>query len=93
MNRPRADPIFVSLDRVRHCPEEIAPEEFWPSRPDRRKADDTDWSPQIEFTTLEEDEAQDTTVKEAEKIYPWEGRLRSRRQDWTRTPDTLGGDM
>ncbi len=88
VNHPRADPIFVSLDRVRHCPEEIAPEEFWPSRPDRRKADDTDWSPQIEFTTKEEDEAQDTTVKEAEKISPWEGRLRSRRQDRTRTPDT-----
>lgn len=88
VNRPKADPIFVSLDRVRHCPKEIAPEEFWPCRPCRQKPVETDLSDQIDLAILDEDEVIDTTVEEAAKISPWAGRLRSRQQDRSRTPDT-----
>ena len=40
------------------------------------------------FVMLDEDEVKDTTAEEPEKISPWEGRLRSWRQDRARTPDT-----
>ena len=35
VDRPQDEPIFVHLDRVRHCPEEV-PDTFWPTRKSRK---------------------------------------------------------
>ena len=32
MDKPHNSPIFVALDRVRHCPDELPPDQSWPSR-------------------------------------------------------------
>ena len=32
IDKPSEEPIFVALDQLRHCPEEIG-DEFWPTRP------------------------------------------------------------
>lgn len=49
IDRPKDEPILVSLDRLRHCPTELG-DEFWPPDKRRRKrgqrhAENRDWSP------------------------------------------------
>ena len=88
VNRPKADPIFVSLDRVRYCPEEISPEESWPHRSVQRKTRENDLSVLTSTDMLDESDATATPIAEQENKSPWDGRLRSRQQDRARTPDT-----
>ena len=87
VNQPKADPIFVSLDRVRHCPEEIPTEESWPHRSDQRKTRENALTHPVMYNE------NDAMATEPENTSPWEGRLRPRNQVRARTPDTLGGDM
>ena len=32
VHSPNSEPIYVSLNRIRHCPDEISEDEFWPPR-------------------------------------------------------------
>ena len=42
VDKPQDPPIFVALDRIRHCPCEIPPDEFWPQRKRKKKAKEDD---------------------------------------------------
>ena len=88
VNRPKADPIFVSLDRVRYCPEEISPEESWPHRSVQRKTRENDLSVLASPEMFDESDAFATPTAEQENKSPWDGRLRRRQQDRARTPNT-----
>ena len=88
MNRPKADPIFVSLDRVRYCPEETSPEESWPHRSVQRKSRESDLSVLTSPEMLEESDATATPIAEQVDTSPWDGRLRPRQQNHARTPDS-----
>ena len=70
---PRANPIRVSLDRVRRCPEEM-PDAFWPNRRQASRQNDSDKSEQ----SLDGGLAR-TSVSEQEQSGVWKGRLRPRR--------------
>ena len=70
VNRPKADPIFVSLDRVRHCPEEIPSEESWPHRSNQQKTRENDFSVLTNLVVFND---YDATAAEPENISPWEG--------------------
>ena len=73
VNKPHSTPIFVALDRVRHCPDELPPDEYWPSRrPVPEHSADT-----VADSTSDEENVesplQDTTPTQV-----WKGRLRPR---------------
>ena len=69
MNRPKADPIFVSLDRVRYCPEEISPEQSWPHRSVRRKTRENDLSVLTSPEMFDESDASATPIAEQENNF------------------------
>ena len=81
VNRPKADPIFVSLDRVRHCPEEIPSEESWPHRFDQRTTRENALTRPVMYNE------NDAIATEPDNT-SWEGRLRPSNQVRARTPDT-----
>ena len=101
IDQSRTAPIFVVLDRIRHCPDEISPGQSWPCNPQRRitttaqskpEADPSDaqQAPPTQLLTFE-----DATT---DSVFPpkiWEGRLRSNVRDASRvrTPGDKGGDM
>ena len=31
VDKPHSTPIFVALDQVRHCPDDLTPDQSWPS--------------------------------------------------------------
>ena len=31
VDKPHSTPIFVALDQVRHCPDDLPPDQSWPS--------------------------------------------------------------
>ena len=76
VDKPRDTPILVALDRVRHCPDELPSDQFWPSQRRGRKT--------LAASVTEEDNpdnVEDQCVGdpgESSRPQIWKGRLRSR---------------
>ena len=51
VDKPHSSPIYVALDRVRHCPDELPPDQSWPSRR-RVKEHLTDTVPVFQMMTM-----------------------------------------
>ena len=88
VDRPQDQPIFVSLDRIRRCPEEIPDDETWSGKRRRRhKRAKTaaqpglSWTPALEETT-DSCPANNAPSAHSEGLQPepWSGRLRPRRR-------------
>ena len=72
VDKPQAEPIFVALDRLRRCPEEIG-DDFWPPKSKTSK--------QAAKSTVESDLTPAAQKKPPESTQPrgvWKGRLRDR---------------
>ena len=76
IDKPNKEPIFVALDRLRHCPEEIE-DEFWPTQakrkahsPNSKKVVESE-EPAVEAPAPEQVPQKDSTKG------VWSGRLRS----------------
>ena len=75
IDKPSEEPIFVALDRLRRCPEEV-PDEFWPTRAGKKTS-----PPKTESTTTaKQTPTQEVAEKDTSKSGVWSGRLRSRKQ-------------
>ena len=86
VDRPQGTPLFVAIDRLRHCPAEISPNESWPELPTPKRGPPKETAtpgpeaggPPDDPTTPE------ATEREGEQT-EWTGRLRPRRM---RTSET-----
>ena len=73
VNKPHSTPIFVALDRVRHCPDEFPPDQYWPSRrPVPEHSADT------VADSTSDDENVESRLQDTTPTQVWKGRLRPR---------------
>ena len=73
VDKPRSPPIFVALDRVRHCPDELPPDQYWPSRrPDHNCSND------VLADSTAEDMNMESLFQDTSPTQIWKGRLRPR---------------
>ena len=73
VNKPHSTPIFVALDRVRHCPDELPPDQYWPSRrPVPEHSADT------VADSTSDDENVESRLQDTTPTQVWKGRLRPR---------------
>lgn len=89
VDRPQDDPVFVSLQRLRRCPDEI-PDEFWPPDKSRKRkkapknlkqrSEESASEPQVPLTDLFELEVEESSpsVGPTKATLPdkWTNRLR-----------------
>ena len=73
VDKPHSSPIFVALDRVRHCPDELPPDQSWPSR-HQVKEHLTDTVP----AHVSYDENVESLFEDTAPTQVWKGRLRPR---------------
>ena len=79
VDKPRDTPLLVALERVHHCPDELPPDEFWPSPRRRRNSPEE-----------VEEKSGDSSEKLEQPTQSWKRRLRSRPSE---DVGAKGGDM
>ena len=73
VDKPRSTPIFVALDRVRFCPDEVPPDQYWPTRRQSRKDHPIETSDDVGLDKLFPDGPEEPSPTRS-----WKGRLRPR---------------
>jgi len=73
VHKPRSTPIFVALDRVRFCPDEVPPDQYWPARHHIRKDHPIETSDDVGLDKLFPDGPEEPSPTRS-----WKGRLRPR---------------
>lgn len=75
VDKPDEEPIFVALDRLRRCPEEIG-DEFWPARA-KKRTQSPNLSQAVESRDVAVDAPAPEQIPKNSTKGVWSGRLRS----------------